>query len=91
MAFRRGAGAGRIERRAVQLLEAHGLAESDSHSRRRERRVWMLTFLHASVSRPNAAGPDNFAYQLRRARLQELIENPQLSSWFAHAYAGVDP
>ena len=56
-AFRRGAGAGLIEHRTVQLLDAHGLAESDSHSRRRERRVWMLTFLHASISRPNAPAP----------------------------------
>lgn len=56
---------------------------------------WMLTLLHASVSRPNdgatAAEPGDFAYQLGRARLQELIENPQLSRWFALAYAGVDP
>ena len=56
---------------------------------------WMLTLLHTSVSHSQAtAAPDepgDFAYRLRRARLQELIANPQLSRWFAHAYAGVDP
>lgn len=59
---------------------------------------WMLTLLHASVSHSQATaanqhpgGPGDFAYRLRRARLQELIANPQLSRWFAHAYAGVDP
>jgi p-hydroxybenzoate 3-monooxygenase len=57
---------------------------------------WMLTLLHASVSlQPTGqrGKPDessDFAYRLRRARLQELIDNPNLSRWFAHAYAGVD-
>jgi p-hydroxybenzoate 3-monooxygenase len=59
---------------------------------------WMLTLLHASVDRSANTGsnrrsdePSEFAYRLRRARLQELIGNPELSRWFAYAYAGVDP
>jgi p-hydroxybenzoate 3-monooxygenase len=59
---------------------------------------WMLTLLHASVDRSAITGstrpsdePSEFAYRLRRARLQELIGNPELSRWFAYAYAGVDP
>jgi len=60
---------------------------------------WMLTLLHAGVSQSRAdagagsAEPDepaDFAYRLRRARLQELLANPALRLWFAHAYAGVD-
>jgi p-hydroxybenzoate 3-monooxygenase len=59
---------------------------------------WMLTLLHASDDRSTVTGstrrsdePSEFAYRLRRARLQELIGNPELSRWFAYGYAGVDP
>jgi p-hydroxybenzoate 3-monooxygenase len=59
---------------------------------------WMLNLLHAGVSQPRrntdgrqSAEASDFAYQLRRARLHELIHNEQLSRWFAYAYAGVDP
>ena len=61
---------------------------------------WMLALLHTGAGRsPGDAQaqadpsdePNDFAYQLRRARLQELIDNPRLARWFAHAYAGVDP
>ena len=58
----------------------------------------MLTLLHASVDRSAITGstrrpdePSEFAYRLRRARLQELVDNSELSRWFAYAYAGVDP
>jgi p-hydroxybenzoate 3-monooxygenase len=57
---------------------------------------WMLTLLHANVSPVSAGGPGasdepaGFGYRLRRARLQQLIEDPNLSRWFAYAYAGVD-
>ncbi|MBV8221067.1 MAG: FAD-dependent monooxygenase [Solirubrobacterales bacterium] len=53
---------------------------------------WMLSLLHASMSQPDPGAPQgssDFRYQLRRARLQELIDDPNLSRWFAHAYAGV--
>jgi p-hydroxybenzoate 3-monooxygenase len=58
---------------------------------------WMLALLHAGLGRSGAvptgspSESSDFSYRLRRARLQELIDNPDLSSWFAHAYAGVDP
>jgi len=59
---------------------------------------WMLTLLHAGMSQSHSSTPNrrsgepsDFAYRLRRARLQELIANPQLSGWFAHPYAGVNP
>ena len=59
---------------------------------------WMLALLHADASRSHADDqtepdnePNNFAYQLKRARLQELMGNSRLARWFAHAYAGVDP
>ena len=59
---------------------------------------WMLALLHAGASRSHAdaqtdpaSDTNDFAYQLRRARLQELMGNARLARWFAHAYAGVDP
>jgi p-hydroxybenzoate 3-monooxygenase len=59
---------------------------------------WMLTLLHANVGRSaptdstrHSDEPSEFAYRLRRARLEELMSNRHLSRWFAHAYAGVDP
>ena len=59
---------------------------------------WMLTLLHAGASQSRhetegsqTAEASDFAYQLRCARLHELINNEQLSRWFAYAYAGVDP
>lgn len=59
---------------------------------------WMLALLHARTSLSHHDGqtdpgnePNDFAYHLRRARLQELMYNPRLASWFAHAYAGADP
>jgi p-hydroxybenzoate 3-monooxygenase len=59
---------------------------------------WMLTLLHALPGEPRVDAvdrapdaPSGFGYGLRRARLQELIGNPRLRRWFAHAYAGVDP
>jgi p-hydroxybenzoate 3-monooxygenase len=57
----------------------------------------MLTLLHAGgpLDEPGSAagGSRNdaaFAYRLRRARLERLLDDPQFSRWFAHAYAGVD-
>jgi p-hydroxybenzoate 3-monooxygenase len=44
---------------------------------------WMLTLLHAGLSQPDGRMPDRrpderseFAYRLRRARLQELVRDP---------------
>lgn len=54
---------------------------------------WMLSLLQASVSHRvdgEPGEPSDFAYRLRRARLQDLIDDPNLSRWFAYAYAGVD-
>jgi p-hydroxybenzoate 3-monooxygenase len=54
---------------------------------------WMLSLLHANVSQTAPGEPEepsDFAYRLRRARLQELINDPSLSRWFAYAFAGVD-
>jgi p-hydroxybenzoate 3-monooxygenase len=52
---------------------------------------WMLGMLHAGASvGANGNGPD-FAYRLRRARIDRLLTDPAFATWFAHAYAGVDP
>jgi p-hydroxybenzoate 3-monooxygenase len=59
---------------------------------------WMLTLFFARLDRSGTADSDHpssdasdFAYRLRRARLQELMDNPELRRWFAYSYAGVDP
>ena len=58
---------------------------------------WMLMLLHAGMSHAGGRTSDRsgesseFAYRLRRARIEELIRSPRLSAWFAHAYAGVCP
>ncbi|MBV8941624.1 MAG: FAD-dependent monooxygenase [Solirubrobacterales bacterium] len=59
---------------------------------------WMLTLFFARLEQSATPATDgdsshasDFAYRLRRARLQELIDNRELRSWFSHAYAGVDP
>jgi p-hydroxybenzoate 3-monooxygenase len=55
---------------------------------------WMLTLFFARLDRSGVSegsnGGSDFAYRLRRARLQELMDNRDLRSWFAYAYAGVD-
>lgn len=57
---------------------------------------WMLTLFQPRFSQvtpgqpPRANEPSDFDYRLRRARLQELMDDSNLSRWFAHAYAGVD-
>jgi p-hydroxybenzoate 3-monooxygenase len=57
----------------------------------------MLTLLHAGGpleesgwTADGSGGDAAFAYRLRRARLERLLDDPQFSRWFAHAYAGVD-
>ena len=59
---------------------------------------WMLTLFFATLDRSGSTDPDHgstgssdFAYRLRRARLQEVLDNAELRRWFAYAYAGVDP
>jgi p-hydroxybenzoate 3-monooxygenase len=37
-----------------------------------------------------AAGRAGFAYGLRRARLEQVLTDPQFSRWFARAYVGID-
>ena len=59
---------------------------------------FMLGLLHAGAAlnqQPaktldGPTGETSFAYRIRRARLDRVINDPQFSRWFAHAYAGVD-
>ena len=83
--------------RTAQRLAGYSATRLAAIWRTQEFSHWMLTLLHAGVSQSrhdtdDRAGvqPSDFAYELRRARLQELIGNRQLSRWFAYAYAGVD-
>jgi hypothetical protein len=57
----------------------------------------MLTLFVARLDRSGTTDPDHlssdasdFAYRLRRARLQELIDNPEPRRWFAYSYVAVD-
>jgi p-hydroxybenzoate 3-monooxygenase len=87
---------------AVEL--AHGLTERyggggqrlASYSQTRLPQVWrhqefsnlMLSLFNTGAA-SGSAGRE-FAYGLRRARLDLIVSDPRFSSWFAHAYAGVD-
>jgi p-hydroxybenzoate 3-monooxygenase len=51
---------------------------------------WMLGLLHAGASASRAAENPDFAYRLRRARIDRLRTDAAFAHWFAHAYAGVD-
>ena len=71
----------------------------DRYSQTRLPRVWrhqefsnlMLSLFNAGsgVEDQGAAGK-SFSYGLRRARLDQIINDPTLSHWFARAYAGID-
>ncbi|HST18894.1 MAG TPA: hypothetical protein VLK36_14605 [Gaiellaceae bacterium] len=47
----------------------------------------MLSLFNARAA---ADGGSDFAFGLRRARLEQIVSDPRFSRWFAHAYAGVD-
>lgn len=52
---------------------------------------WMLGLLHAGASDGSATEHSiDFAYRLRRARMDRLRSDAAFAHWFAHAYAGVD-
>jgi len=58
---------------------------------------FMLSLLHAGHAPAEDTSPRTdqgeeagFAHRLRKARLNRVLNDPQFSRWFAHAYAGVD-
>src|SRR5262249_48033386 len=58
---------------------------------------FMLSLLHAgrapaehTSTRSDPGEEAGFAHRLRKARLNRVLNDPQFSRWFAHAYAGVD-
>jgi len=77
---------------AVEL--AAGLVASDGarlarYSETRLPHVWRhQEFSNLMLSIFNAG--DGFAYGLRRARLDQILNDPQYARWFARSYAGVD-
>jgi p-hydroxybenzoate 3-monooxygenase len=51
----------------------------------------MLSLFNAGTGIDDQGDAGNsFSYGLRRARLDQVINNPNFSEWFARAYAGVD-
>ena len=61
-------------------------------------RVWrhqefsnlMLSLFNAGVTPGDHRDSTGFSYGLRRARLDQIVHDPQFSRWFARAYVGVD-
>jgi p-hydroxybenzoate 3-monooxygenase len=58
---------------------------------------FMLDLLHTGhppaehmSTRADRGADAGFAHRLRTARLNRILNDPQFSRWFAHAYAGVD-
>ena len=50
----------------------------------------MLSIFNAGPAAYADAEGRRFSYGLRRARLDQIIRDPQFSRWFARAYVGVD-
>ena len=50
----------------------------------------MLGLFNAGAGRRPGADGKSFSYGLRRARLDQVIDDPHFSRWFARAYAGID-
>ena len=51
----------------------------------------MLSLFNAGAGIDDqGADGKSFSYGLRRARLDQVIDDPHFSRWFAHAYAGID-
>ena len=87
---------------AAGICERYGEPNDGSrlarYSQTRLPRVWryqefsnlMLSLFNAGsgIEDQGAAGK-SFSYGLRRARLDQIINDPTLSQWFARAYAGI--
>jgi hypothetical protein len=43
-----------------------------------------------SLFNRGSTGTEAFAYGLRRARLDLIVNDPRFSYWFANAYVGID-
>jgi p-hydroxybenzoate 3-monooxygenase len=52
---------------------------------------WMLSVLHAKLEAraDGNACAENFAFGLRRGRLDRMINDPLFARWFAHNWAGL--
>jgi len=50
----------------------------------------MLSLFNAGAAPGDHRDSTGFSYGLRRARLDQIVGDPQFSRWFAHAYVGVD-
>jgi hypothetical protein len=51
----------------------------------------MLSLFNAGTGLDDqSAAAKSFSYGLRRARLDQVINDPIYSQWFARAYAGID-
>jgi p-hydroxybenzoate 3-monooxygenase len=88
---------------AAGLRERYGRQRDDRrlarYSETRLPRIWgqqefsnlMLSLFNAGTGIDNAdPAASSFSYGLRRARLDQILNDPIYSRWFAHAYVGID-
>ena len=88
--------------RAAGIAERYGAAGDgarlERYSQTRLPHVWrhqefsnlMLSLFNAGTATTGDAEALRFSYGLRRARLDQIVSDPQFSRWFARSYAGVD-
>jgi 2-polyprenyl-6-methoxyphenol hydroxylase-like FAD-dependent oxidoreductase len=78
--------------------EANDSCRLERYSKTRIPCVWrqqefsnlMLSLFNAGAEAGANPEARRFSYGLRRARLEQIVGDPQFSRWFARAYAGVD-
>ena len=78
--------------------EANDSRRLERYSETRLPRVWrqqefsnlMLGLFNAGTAADADPEARRFSYGLRRARLDQILRDPQFSRWFARAYAGID-
>jgi p-hydroxybenzoate 3-monooxygenase len=78
--------------------EPNDLRRLERYSETRLPHVWrqqefsnlMLGLFNAGTQTHASPEANRFSYGLRRARLNQIVSDPQFSRWFARAYAGVD-
>jgi p-hydroxybenzoate 3-monooxygenase len=74
----------------ARRLERYSETRLPSVWRQQEFSNLMLSLFNAGTDAHASPEANRFSYGLRRARLEQIVRDPQFSRWFARAYAGVD-
>jgi p-hydroxybenzoate 3-monooxygenase len=75
-------------RRDRQRLEAYSRTRLPEIWRHQEFSNLMLSLFHSGSSTDPAAA--RFSHGLRRARMHQVLHDPDYARWFAHSYVGID-